>query len=568
LSPSKVYGDGLPCQAIVADDGWTYEYVRSPHRTYIHEFFPSVQGFLFSQTGAPGSFACWQIEPRCARPWFEKTRVAIDSAGGVSARVSLRQNSGIEVFLSDLGVGLLSLSLRLIEIPDVVWMRQLVHNLATAEDPAHRRRFPVTFSRPSRVLNVEKIPPEKLALVSQPPHRHDDLRERLVREGGVYDWNELRAYLLAPLTKAFGAQSTHQRAWCHVVLQLAETHDFQEAENRRAVKHLLSALAQLHPQSHPGEVAGRTHARSFTVNRTHMAAVSITGAAHAVAQQPSHQYDELRLLRAHNSYFVPYVLANLQRLVLQRFLDAAQKGLCAPSTAPLAPAPGTNVGTGMTAAPGESAPGVTTAGPTLLELWRAVVRFGLTSEQLEISPRSTLQRYYRVSCDASAVPNAVAQLRAVIAEWDGIERAERLYETAQHMRRNVESLERLQGEVGWVEVVIISVYVVQLAQIIGQGFGFAGSWWHGISLLILSILALALARVCGFYPGRHKRESRWQKLVFMGVFVLIGVYVIANYLIHTATHKTPSSAQPSTAAKEPPPAALPVPGVPEQAAQH
>ena len=41
MSPRKVHrGAGLPCQAVAADDGWKYEYVRSPHQTYTEDFFP------------------------------------------------------------------------------------------------------------------------------------------------------------------------------------------------------------------------------------------------------------------------------------------------------------------------------------------------------------------------------------------------------------------------------------------------------------------------------------------------------------------------------------------------
>jgi hypothetical protein len=548
LDPRKVQrGDGLPRDAVVADDGWKYDFVLSPHQTYTEDFYPPVQGFLFSQIATAGSFACWQLEPDQARPWFEKTRVTIDSAGKFFAKISLRGNSGIEVFLSDLGVGLLSISLRLTEFPDLVWVRQLLHNLATAEEPASRNVYPVTLSRAARLVDLEKVPPEQRARVSRPPGRHDTLSERLVREGGVYDWNELRDYLLAPLTSGFGAQTIDRRAWCHTVLELGQSHDFQKAEDRRALKPILSALAQLHPKSHPGEVAGRTHGRYFTVNRTHIAAVSLTGAAHAIARQPSHTYDDLHLLRAHNTYFVAYLLASLQRLVLQQFLGEAQKSLSVP-WGEIASGGGNS--TDATPRQRGSAPPALVVEPRLLELRRAIVRFGLTGEQLEVSQRGTIQRFYGMARDASAVPSAFAQLRAVISEWDGIERAERLHETAQDLRKNVESLEHLQGEVGWVEVVIISVYVVQLAQIIGQGFGFPGSWWNGVSLLALSIFALALAWLCGFYPGKHKSESRWQKAVFVGMFALIGAYVVLNRFVLPAPEKPPSGNFPAASPKK------------------
>jgi hypothetical protein len=559
LDRAKVYrGAGLPCTAVVSDDGWKYEHVVWPHKTYTEEVFPPVRNFLFSQVGLTGSFACWQVELAQATPWFGKTAVTIDSTGEKSAKVGLHSKSGIEVFLSDLGVGLLSVSLHLTEFPDLVWVRQLLHNLATAEEPAAQRQYPVTFSRPARKVDLAAVPPERHSQVRQPPGRHDRMSERLIREGGVYDWNELREYLLDPLAKAFGAQTTDRRAWCHSVLRLSGSHDFQRAEDRRAVKPVLSALAQLHPQTHPGEVTGRPHAQFFTVNRTHLAAVSLTGAAHAVARQHSepagepaaHPYDDLHLLRAHNTYFVPYLLASLQRLALHQFLEEAQKSLSAP--APHAPA--------AAPAPAQVAP----REPRLLDLRRAVVRFGLTGEQLEISQRGTLQRYYGVARNASAVPSAFAQLRAVISEWDGIERAERLHETAQQLRENVESLERLQGEVGWVEVVIISVYVVQLAQIIGYGFGFAGSPWHGLSLLLLSMLALALAWLCGFFPGRHKGEGRLQKLVFVGVFVLIALYVGVNHFFSPPFAKTVSNHGPAVPADEEHAVAIPPGPVPER----
>ena len=199
---------------------------------------------------------------------------------------------------------------------------------------------------------------------------------------------------------------------------------------------------------------------------------------------------------------------------------------------------------GMAPVQGASVPPAKTVQPKLLELqrtgravwpdWRTV------GDQLAAQAPSGATA--AVSRDASAVPRVHSAATArVISEWDGIEAKSAAFRNGPATARNVESLERLQGEVGWVEVVIISVYVVQLAQIIGQGFGFGGSWWHGPELVGNEYPCIALARLCGFYPGKHKRESRWQKLVFVGVFVLMGVYVVLNCFVFLRQDAQPPS---------------------------
>jgi hypothetical protein len=508
-------GGGLPGGPIVGEGRPRYERVEKPHNLYTDDFFPSVTRFLFSYNGSSCTFAYWQVPSTTASHWFNGVNISLEGAGTAQAAgVKLATLSGIELFLSDLGVGMLSVSLRLIGFPDLLWVRRLLHRMATME------QGPVTFVRPRRVVDPAKVPVEQQSQINAPPGPDDPLEERLVRRGGAYTWTELVAYLLVPLQYCFGAKRTYRRASCHTVLHMPEDWDFLDIDLRRGVKPFLSSLAQLYSQTHPGEISGRSHSSFFRVSRTHIAAVSLTGAAHAVTRQPAdkpdqasgHSYDELHQLRAHNTYFVPYLLASLQRLVLHQFLEEAQKSLSAPADDPgILPQEATSVE------------------PRFLALRRAVVKFGLTGELLEISQRGTLQSYYRVAHEVSDVPRALEQLRAVISEWDGIERAARLHETVQRLRDNVESLERIQGEVGWVEVVIISVYVVQLGQIVGQGFGIAGSVWHGVSLLVLSALATGLAYACGFFPGKHKGAARWQKLVFLGVFGLILVYLAWNF---------------------------------------
>ena len=263
----------------------------------------------------------------------------------------------------------------------------------------------MTFSRPARPVDTEKIPPEHRALVSQPPGRHDQLSERLVQEGGFTIGTSWR--LPACPTHQRLRRTNHPPAGL-VPYRVATRRKPQLSRRSRPPCGQAHAfgMAQLHPKTHPGEVAGRPHARVFTVNRTHIAAVSVTGAAHAVTQQPSHHYDELHLLRAHNSYFVAYLLAKSTRLVLEQFQRAH-----ASLSAPAEPSTVDSVGMGTAPVQGASVPPATTIQPKLLELRRAVVRFGLTGEQLEISSRSRLRRYYRVSRDASAVQGDCAAPR-------------------------------------------------------------------------------------------------------------------------------------------------------------
>src|SRR5206468_1868634 len=65
------------------------------------------------------------------------------------------------------------------------------------------------------------------------------------------------------------------------------------------------------------------------LNRRHWAAVGQLGAAHLIADQPppagqdEHPYNRSRLPRVRDKYFIPYLMALLQRLVLHRSVETA-----------------------------------------------------------------------------------------------------------------------------------------------------------------------------------------------------------------------------------------------------
>jgi hypothetical protein len=555
---SQTHGPGPAGERppIIAADGPRFVPVQKPHRSYAEDVYDYVSDFFFKGS-RQGAFGVWQVEPRICGEWFNRVEMTLKNGGseggleGADRPVAVRlaHDSGIELFLSPRGIGLLSIALRIDAPPGLRWTRGLAHRLST-------RQRPVWFERHAHPVDLSKVPSEQLAAVTLRPALAADapLAERLVRGGGAYAWKELRAYLLAPLKATLGAAESYPRDWCDTILYLQAGADLKDRAFRRIIKDELSALAQVHPAQHPGEFTTERHVAFFLVNVAHIAAVGLAGAAHAVTPtvQP---YDPAHQLRVQNTYFVPYLIASLQRLMLQKHLTEAQDVLVQLQQA-IEEESGEPTGKTTRSRPvAQSPPKEPSENVKKLlgqfdQVRNDVLMFGLFGELLEISQRGTLQAYYRVARQASDVPRALEQLRAVIAERDRIHRAEKL-------NQNVEALKELQGKVEWLEVAIFSIYLVELAQIMGEASGFAHNLWNGTSLAVLGGLTLFFAWM-GLQPQKHVRLSWRMKAATVGMVLALLAYVGFN--LHRQGYRVsslwnwfrPAAAAPATPA--PPPA--------------
>lgn len=132
-----------------------------------------------------------------------------------------------------------------------------------------------------------------------------------------------REGLLEPL-RPFGLSRAQDRLTVFTSVVYPQTVDFGEEARRDSLSAVLSLLAQVEESSHAGAIAGNIAVPNSLLSRKHWAAASTLGGAHLLANQDEDiEFNNQRLGRVHRKYFIPFVLALLQRWILQRLADEA-----------------------------------------------------------------------------------------------------------------------------------------------------------------------------------------------------------------------------------------------------
>lgn len=476
---------------------------------YKEEVLDHVTDFLFASDERTGC-RYLRVADDAVQGWFRGTKLLLKDGNGMP--VNPVPEVKVELFLSDYGVGVFSLALTP-DPPDHAlrsgldqgdaltfnyklaqfqrWSAASVHVPHPGEDPEALARLP-EHDR----ARLSPIPPADAPLV-----------ERLGKRGGTFTLSELVRELLRPLEE-LGLEPTQPIFSVYTIALFGPEVDFGLPDARDRLGPFLSGLAQVEEKDHAGAPPGIVGVPNAVLNRKHWVAVGQLGAAHLVADQPDdHPFNAARLPRVRDKYFIQYLLALLQRLVVHRTIDRAEAILA-------------KSGTERDAA---------------LEALRGdLLRFAVGGHFTQVSARHALHRFYQVAREGLDVPAAWSEVRRAIADIDAekttrhqaqvldvvgenlntmTQVAGNLNEVARTMDRNLGVVTHVQRMLHYIEIAIVSVYCAHLWHMFADNKTFKdwiqvfvnqrfhryvdGEWVVSFGVAVSALLGLLCALVLG-----------------------------------------------------------------------
>jgi hypothetical protein len=423
---------------------------------YTDELFPHVVQFLFGKPEA-GDCAYLRANKVVTGAWF--SGVVMDDTG---LPVRLAGNASIEVWLSPLGVGVLSVTLAPRKgslTPDEA--ADFNYHLAQ-----FRRHDVGRLRRPHPKDNAaawQHMSDQDKANIALPPADGASLASRLGVPGGWFDLKEMVQHLLGPVFgKELGGYRVQDELTVYTVARFGPEADFAQEPVCNQLAPRLSGLAQVEEAGHAGSRPSEVTTANAVLNRRHWAAAGLLGSAHLISDQPGDiGFNEQKLVVIRDKYFITFLVAWLRRLGLNRAVEEANIRL-----------------QGATAEEERD----------LLESLRGdQLKFALRGRFAQISCRQALHRYYQVAqdgldlhtawesatralADLDAKRHAVTQQQIGEATQASLQQAEvtaeKMAELAGGMHKNLTTVANVQAKVEVMEVAIVSVYCAELWHLI------------------------------------------------------------------------------------------------------
>lgn len=455
-----------------------------PPALYREELLDHVDNFLF-QTTARGCRYLRVSSPASSR-WFNKLQAVLieprPARESITWPISLVPLAGIEVFLTNYGAGVLSISLS----PDQVELsfeNAILFNYKLAQlRPQVSARLHIPH--PSENQKAwEHMSQQQKDEVGSPPSAHAPVIERLGVAGGSFLLGEfVVAVLLRPLG-SLGLEPVQTQFSVYTVVRFGEEVDFEKPEITGKLATFLSGISQIEEPTHagsPARVVGVTHA---ILNRRHIAAVGLLGMAQMVSDQPTPDlsFNAQRVPRVIGKYFIPYLVALFQRISLQRALSEASDLVL-------------NQSREMQA--------------EFSKLRRHLIEFAVEGYFPETSHREVLDRYYRMAQEGLGVRRAYQDVSRSIADIDAQFAADHQAKLAEAMAENVaatrnlqEDTAKVQHKLGLLEHFVISVYAATLWEMLASHIDQLDRWIpHGV--IVFAILG---------FVGTWGFEKLWDK---------------------------------------------------------
>ncbi len=473
-----------------------------PKAVYTEEVLDHVVEFLFPAVHSAGC-GYLKVSDAVSQAWFQGATVLLGD--GRSLPVGLVPGLRIELFLSPYGVGIVTIALTPthlrstpIDPSDAV---EFNYRLAQLQPwSAAKIRLPHPGDSPESLARLTEADRQKI--LPSPPH-DAPLANRLGKRGGTFTLAELVEQLLGPL-KGLGMESVQPIFSVYTVARCGPEADMGLSEVRDAIAPFLSALSQIEEPDHAGAVPGPLELPNAVLNRRHWAAVGQLGAAHVVADQPDdHPFNEQRVPRVRDKYFIQYLMAVLQRLVVHRAIDRAEAILAKT---------GVERDSDLEALRGD------------------LLRFAVEGHFTQVSTRHALHRFYLVAREGLDVADAWSEVRQAIADIDArvtqqrqekvadgvagnmkamAEVADDLDRVTHKMDENLGIVAGVQRMVHYIEMAIVSVYFAHLWHMFADNESLkewvnekthlhgAGDWLVSIGVLVWAAIGFVLALILG-----------------------------------------------------------------------
>ncbi len=411
-----------------------WEIIEKPYGLYSDEMLYRIRNFLFSNK-QDNSCYYLKFKKQTANKWFKKT--LDDQKQRFIA--TLNQQAGIELFLSHYGVGILSITLTNKNPSDFDQLKQFNYLLSQAKGKlTPRLLIPYPSDNP-------KLPPA--------PAEDAPLSERLGKYGCIFDLVELRKYLLQPLN-SFGFRQIQRQFSVYSVIHFDNGVDLTE------LKPLLSALSHVEEQQHPGSIEVN-HQR---MNACHLAGVSSLGAAQLTTEQNSAQQFD-RALQVLNKYFIAYLTALMQRLILQRLIDDAAYIVRKQGT-------------------------TTKSRQQLQNLHNNILGFKVTGYFTEISHREAINQYYQLCQTGLRIPTSLQTVQDTLHHID--------------INNDAEFQQGISTKLEWLQILFIVFSAVEVSSTIAEKLNFTAEY-AATSTILLPIIAGIIS-----YLGLTSEDPKWK----------------------------------------------------------
>jgi hypothetical protein len=255
----------------------------------------------------------------------------------------------------------------------------------------------------------------------------------------------------------------------------------------------LSAVAQIEEPTHAGAPRGTISVSNAILNRRHWAAVSTQATAHIVSDQPEldHKYNEQRVPRVMLKYFIPYLMAWLQRTSLHGTIGEASKFVLSDQNSVLG----------------------------LARLRKHMLEFAVDGYVPQVSDRESVHRYYGMVQEGLGVRRAFEDASRAIAEIDAQFASEHQGKIAEALLDNAQATRTLQTQmtehlhvvadvqrtVGWIEVFFASVYLAELWHLFAGEIESVKHWLpHGV--IVFALLG-GLGAAAILKPWHHRLKK-------------------------------------------------------------
>jgi len=416
-----------------------------PRASYVDELTPQAESMLFAGSGERHAGAHLRVDETLVQRWFQGLVLQPERREPVALKIV--PEVGIEVFLNGHGGGALSIALEL-SAKTAAQLLDATYRLAQR----HRRRGdPSSLRIPHPSEDLErwaKIPDaQKAALEAELSEVPDDapLSARLGRRGARFTLSELAEALLTPLERQ-GCVLRDGSFLVYTVARFNAEVEF-DATDAHPLSGALVGLSQVEESTHAG--GGHESVRTVLLNYKHLAAVSAQGAAHFVADQEGVGFNEERVPRVRDKYFVPYLTSILQRSALRR-LNAGIHEILASSER---------------------------SADRLRALRLALLELGASGMPTETSTRGAVQQYADTCRSALAIADVYDRAERGISGIEQVLASKRLEDlleaqrdTAAKSEKNLHAAHQLHAAVAWLEIFIVTAYTAEILHLLEQAY--------------------------------------------------------------------------------------------------
>jgi hypothetical protein len=434
-----------------------------PRNAYVDELTQQAEAMLFAGKGERHSGAFLRVDGTVAQRWFQGA--VLQPEGHEATRIKLVPELGIELFLSGHGCGAFSISFEL-AVDTVSALQDTVYRLAQR---VRRRSDPSWIRVPHPADDAERlaqVPAEQRAKLEaeERPAREAALHKRLGKRGGQFTLHELADALLGPLG-GLGLQLREGSFHAYTVARFAAGTSLAPDS---ALADALLGVAQVEEAAHAG--GGREPVQVALLNSCHLAGVASQGAAHFVADQSGVAFNDERQGRVRDKYFVPFLVATLQRAALRRLGTFIHATLADEM---------------------RSADSVRQLRLDLLELAAG----GMASE---VSTRGAVESYSARCRAALAVTETFEQTERAIAGIEQVLTSQKLEDLlgkqekiAARSEKSLEAAHSLHAAVAWLEIFIVTAYTAEVLHILWAAYEHGGD--HPIQHVLVYVAAMVIA---------------------------------------------------------------------------